>query len=92
MIYLIDFERINELTAHPIDGKDIGSYAPTSVYSITKNLVKRYMEVFEDRNRKRNRAYSDEEVKEAIDILIYNKILISPAEIRDEKINKILDK
>jgi len=92
MNYIIDFERINELTLHPADGRDNSAYGSTSIYSVTKNLVKSYMEIYEDRNRKKNRNYNDEEIQEAIDILIYNKILISPADIRDQKIDKILEK
>jgi len=88
MNYIIDFERINELTLHPADGRDNSAYGPTSIYSVTKNLVKRY----KDRNRKKNRNYNDEEIQEAIDILIYNKILISPADIRNQKIDKVLEK
>ena len=92
MIYIIDFDRVNELTTHPNDGKDKSPYAlTTSVYSITKNYMKRYLEIFEDRDRKKSKQYSDEEVKEAIAILVYNRVLISQADIRDEKINKILE-
>lgn len=90
MSYIIDFDRINELCAsHPSDKE--GTYGTVAAYSITKNLIKRYLEVYENRHAKRNRLSTDDEIQEAIDTLTYNKILITRADIRDQKIDKVLE-
>lgn len=86
-MYIIDFERINELTAHPKDNA-LGTYINTSVFSITKNLIKEYISVYEGRYSRRS---DDDKVKESIAILKYNKILIDYSDIRDKKIEKILE-
>lgn len=93
MKYIIDFERINQLTSHPADAAVLNQYAQSPVYSITKNLIKKYLEIFESRNFRSSRTpkNSEEEIEEAILILRYNKILISEADIRDKKIIEILE-
>jgi len=60
----------------------------TSVFSITKNLIKNYIQIYEDRASRRS---NDDKVNEAIAVLKYNKILIDYSDIRDKKIEKILE-
>jgi len=93
MKYIIDLERINQLTSHPADAVALNQYTQSPVYSITKGLIKKYLEIFESRNFKSNRVatHSEEDIKEAILILRYNKILISEADMRDKKIIEILE-
>jgi hypothetical protein len=88
MHYIIDFERINELSGSHTADKN-SPYGASTVHSTTKNLIRKYIEVYESRSGGRQ-SFSVDEIKEAIDILVYNKILISPSDIRDRKIDKIL--
>lgn len=87
-MYIIDFDRINELCApHPADEKS--TYGLTSVYSISKMFIKKYLTIFEHRNSKR-KEFTDDEIQEA-DTLIYNRILLTRSELRDKKIDKVLE-
>jgi hypothetical protein len=87
MKYIIDLERINELTA-PHPGDNPTGYFPTSVHSISKMLIKKWVEIWEEKN---SRSEKSEKVKIAFDNLRYNKILLTEDDIRDKKINHLLD-
>jgi hypothetical protein len=94
--YIIDFERINQLTSHPKDDPDSG-YAPFYTYNTTRNLIKQYMEVYQSyrntsgRGRYHRGKEECDKYQEAVDILRFNKILISKSDIRDSKIDELLD-
>jgi hypothetical protein len=94
--YIIDFERINELTAHPKDDPDSG-YAPFYTYNTTRNLIKQYMEVYQSYRNTSGRGRSlrgkeeCEKYEEAVEILHFNKILISKSDMRDSKIDELLN-
>lgn len=79
MNYIIDFERINQLTAHPSDAP--GQMGPLLHYKISRKYIDMYLEVYY-RGEKNGKKYD-----EAVNTLLYNKILI---DLRDQKIEKIL--
>lgn len=87
MKYLIDLERINELTA-PHPGDNSNAYQPTTVFSVSKMLIKKWVEIWENRNSK---TETDDKVKLAFENLRFNKILLSESDIRDKKLQFILD-
>lgn len=80
--YIINFKRINELTAHSGD-VDISSPFITSYFSISKKIIKEYMEIYTEYGR--NKKYLMKNI-----ILHFNGILISEDDIRDGKIESIL--
>lgn len=97
--YIIDFERVNQLTTHPNDdpSKSVG-YSTPFVYSISRKLLKEYLEIYAGHDPyesykvgNRTRKVTQEEYKNIIETLKYNKILITSADVRNEKINTILD-
>lgn len=85
--YIINFERINQLTSTIHDGtSDIG--LPYSVHSISKNIIKQYMEIFTNRH---SRRADNTKLVEVIETLRFNGIILSKSDIRDIDINKILE-
>lgn len=98
--YIIDFERLNELTTHPNDdpSNNNGGFSTPFTYSISRKLLKEYLEIYvgydpneSQRIGNRTRRISIIEYDNIVETLRYNKILISSADIRDKKINSILD-
>lgn len=92
--YIIDFERINKLTSHPNDNPNAGgAFAATFVYGITRKILKDYLEIFVTYNKVSRvpSKVSDDEYLKACEVLHFNKILVSKADIRDNKINNVLD-
>jgi hypothetical protein len=87
--YIIDFERINQLTSTIHDdtsGKN-HSGIPYSVHSISKNIIKQYLDIYMNKD---SRHSDKSKLIEAIETLEYNKILISKSTIRDNTINQLL--
>lgn len=97
--YIIDFERVNQLTAHPNDDPSkSGGFAAPFTYSISRKILKEYLEIYIGYNPSesykignRTRTVPIEQYNNIIETLKHNKILISSADIRDKKINSILD-
>jgi len=94
MSYIIDFERINYLTSHQDDNPN-RDFSPYYVYNITRSLIKEYMEVYQSYRgqigkSQRFRTVNDNQYEEAVEILRFNKILLDKSDIRDEKIEKLL--
>ena len=88
--YIIDFERINQLTSSQYDdpqGKNTYGDQPYSLHSISKNIIKQYIDTYMNKDSKHT---NQSKLQEAIETLQYNKILISKADIRDTKINDII--
>ena len=86
--YIIDLERINELTSSQYDNqqKNYGGQ-PYSLHSISKNIIKQYLDIFMNKDSK----HIDKSILlEAIETLEYNKIIISKSTIRDNTINELL--
>jgi hypothetical protein len=92
--YILDFERINELTVHPNDNPN--SQGPmgtvTFCYHINRKFIREYVDVFTGYRGvgHMHNTVTDEVFQKACAILHYNGILISPADIRDGKIVRIL--
>ena len=89
--YIIDFERLNELTSHDNDApsSNQGGYGGALyIHSTTRKLIKEYMEIYQGRY---NRSSDEKKVDEVIETLHFNRILISKADIRDGKLKNILD-
>jgi len=87
--YIIDFERINQLTStihYDTSGKN-HSGIPYSVHSISKNIIKQYLDIYMNKD---SRHSDKSKLIEAIETLEYNKILISKSTIRDNTINQLL--
>lgn len=89
---IIDFERLNKLTAHPNDdpSKSPGYGGPIFTYNITRKVLKEYIEIY-TQYKINNTNITNEQYNNIVNTLKYNKILISPADIRDKKIKYILD-
>ena len=95
MSYIIDFDRVNQLTSHENDNPNsTGIIQPGSFcYSISRKYLKELVDVFLAKGSKYR--YSDSSIDETYDFVVktlrYNKILITEADIRDGKIEKIID-
>ena len=87
MKYILDLERINQLTApHPGDNN---GYQPTAVFSVSKSLIKKWVEIWENRSS-RHSLENDDKVKSAFENLRFNKILLTEADLRDRKLDNLL--
>jgi hypothetical protein len=83
--YILDFERLNELTSNKNDNPTEG-YTGTFFYGISKKILKKYLDVFIGELK-----VSEDETKHIIDTLVYNRILIHKSIIRENRIDEILD-
>lgn len=93
MSYIIDFERLNQLTSHENDNPNTIGVVPGSFcYSISRRHLKELVDAFISKGSKW--GYSDEPSDIAYNFVVktlrYNKVLITEADIRDEKIEKII--
>ena len=68
------------------------------MYGITRKIIKEYMEIYtgydtSKQHKLGNRVttVSLEQYLNIVETLKHNKILITPADIRDKKINQVLD-
>lgn len=82
--YIIDFDRLNQLTAHVNDNPN-GGVQGMFVYNISRKILRDYMERYMEYRE------SDSRLSEVIETLVYNKILITKADIRDNQVNQILN-
>lgn len=89
--YIVDFERLNKLTVHENDNPNASNTyngIPNYCYNITRGIIKEYMKIYMDHlNPQHN---TDDKFQKAVEVLHWNKILISAADIRDNKINSII--
>ena len=87
--YIIDFDRVNELTSHNNDSVvESPGFGSVFIHSMTRRLIKDYMEIYQGRYR----GSSDKKkVEEVIETLHYNRILISKSDMRDNKIKEVLE-
>ena len=93
--YIIDFERVNQLTTTIYDDPNDQSNPMVNgkfAYSVSRKIIKDYLDAFNGWNSNPNHSemIKDKE-KHIIETLEYNGILISRSTIRDKKINIILD-
>lgn len=92
MEYIIDFERVNELCAHPNDNPKDG-ISGVFVNSSSRKIIKDYLDIYTDsvlHHRKVPVKYTQEMLNHVIETLNFNRILISKADIRDDKISQVL--
>ena len=94
--YILDFDRINKLTAHPNDNPNNSQGFTTGYcYSITRKILKEYLDIYTQYNitgnNSRNRTITEEEYLQICEVLHYNRILVSQSDIRDNKLNQVLD-
>jgi hypothetical protein len=98
--YIIDFERVNELTAHPNDDPSkTNGYATPFTYAISRKLLKEYIDIYVGydpsevyKMGNKQRRVEPDQYENIVNTLKYNKVLISSADIRDKKIDKVLEK
>ena len=84
--YVIDFERLNELTTHPNDDpKGTTGFASGYCYTTTRKIIKDLVEIYTQFS-KSNRI-TQEEYDMAVETLFYNGILVN---VRDKKIEEVL--
>ena len=91
--YIIDFERLNYLTVSEHDGQKTGDYIPTVTKSLSKNLLKTYINEYEKvySYYKDNIAIQEKPHHKMIfNTLIYNEVLVHKSKIRDKKIDQIV--
>lgn len=92
MEYVINFDRINELCVHPNDDPK-GGISGIFVNSLNRQLIKEYLNIYTDSvtgHGNIKKKYSDETLNIVIETLHFNRILVSKADIRDGKINQVL--
>ena len=83
MSYIIDFSRVNELTAHPNDNPNTG-YQGTFCYYISRRYIKDLIETY------LNNQGDCQKYNHAVEILRFNKILLDKSDLRDGKIDEII--
>ena len=90
--YIIDFERVNQLTTTIYDDpNDKSSYMSDGkfAYSISRKLIREYLDKF---NSMSERNTTQDNIEHIINTLVYNGILIDKSTIRDRKIESVLNK
>jgi len=89
MNYIIDFERVNQLTT-TVEDKPNEGYSGTYQYGVCRSIIKQYLMIYQG-NLKGKDIPAGVSYEDIIDTLVYNRILITKAQIREEKINTILN-
>ena len=88
--YIIDFDRVNELTTivYSERVKQSSAFSDGNIgYTLSRKMISEFLNKFTQSKS----STTDEEMNFIIETLVYNKILITKADIRDTKINKVLD-
>jgi hypothetical protein len=62
MKYILDLERINQLTA-PHPGDNSNGYQPTVVFSVSKSLIKKWVEIWENTSSRHSLENDDKVMK-----------------------------
>jgi len=88
--YILDFERINELTSHPNDNPNMQGVMSTGAfcYNINRKVIKQLVDEFLGYTERRGDANRHQTICE---MLHYNRILVSKTDIRDKTITKIVE-
>ena len=86
--YVIDLERLNKLTTHHNDNpNNTNNFGTSFAYSTTRGVIKEYMKIYLDKDSRKPNL----KLPEVIETLHYNGILVSKSDIRDGKIQSILN-
>ena len=90
--YILDFERINELTCHPNDNPNAQGVLSTGAfcYNVNRKIIKQLVDEFIT-YRGSTRDGAKERHQTVCEMLHYNRILVSKTEIRDKQITKIVE-
>lgn len=87
--YIIDFDRVNELTTivYSERVKQSSAFSDGNIgYTLSRKIISDFLNKFTQSKS----TTTDEEMNFIIETLVYNKILITKADIRDTKIDKVL--
>jgi hypothetical protein len=88
--YIIDFERVNQLTTTTYS-KEKENSSPLSDgqmgYTLSRKLINQFLDKFTNRRMDTD----NDEIEFIIQTLVYNKILITKSDIRENKINEIIN-
>tara|TARA_R110000772_G_scaffold64185_1_gene143545 strand:- start:8628 stop:8915 length:288 start_codon:yes stop_codon:yes gene_type:complete len=88
--YIIDFDRVNELTVNEKIDQQVKEGQMGGVnfsYRSTRRVLYEYLDKYKSL---RPNLKQDDRIDHIVKTLHYNKILISPADIRDKEIEKVL--
>ncbi len=93
--YIIDFERVNELTTSIYDDPNDQSNLMVNgkfAYALSRKIIKDYLDNFNSWSPiSNNMEIVNDKTKHIIETLEYNGILVSKSTIRDKKITSILE-
>jgi hypothetical protein len=86
--YIIDFERVNQLTTTTYSKENSSPLSDGQVgYTLSRKLISSFLDKFTNRRMDTD----NDELEFIIQTLVYNKILITKSDIRDNKINDIIN-
>lgn len=88
--YIIDFDRVNELTTivYSERVKQSSAFSDGNIgYTLSRKMISDFLNKFTQFKS----TTTDEEMNFIIETLVYNKILITKADIRDTKIDKVIN-
>lgn len=90
--YVIDMERINELSIHEGVNGNFAADPNSVIYSLNRRIIKDYLELYQQMVGSRNpeKFPTTEKEHHIIKNLQYNRILLSKEDIRDVEIDKVL--
>ena len=92
--YIIDFDRVNQLTTSIYD--DLNDKSNPFVaggkfaFSVSRKVIKEYIDMFQSFSGS-TRSTTIDKIEHIVNTLEYNGILIHKSTIRDKKINNILE-
>lgn len=87
--FVIDFDRINELSSTKDDNPTEGCFG-TYHFAVSRKILKEYLEIFLGNNNM-SKSKAEDIRPHVINTLIYNRVLIHQASLRDIKIDQILE-
>lgn len=90
--YIIDFDRVNELSSTKDDKPEEG-FMGVYHFNLSRKIVKEYLEIFSDFYIKGKLiGFTTEKLEHVIKTLTYNKILVdrSTTALRDAKLDDLL--
>jgi hypothetical protein len=88
--YIIDFDRVNQLTTSIYDDPNDKSNPFSDgkfAFSVSRKIIREYLENF---NSMSERNTNEDKMNHIINTLEYNGILIHKSTIRDQKIEELL--